>query len=89
MPLTCLSLIGTAIDVSLRLKGKDENLRGVTPENKVEFSICFAIVNPPTPLQASVLAFYTTSVFMSKAPVSPHQAVSLGPFYRIGADLRS
>jgi hypothetical protein len=33
--MTYLPLIGTAMDVSLRLKSKDEHLKGVTPENKV------------------------------------------------------
>ena len=75
-----LPLIGTAIDVSLRLKGKDESLRGVTPENKALFSHPLVILNLPVFLQALVLAFYTGSVFMSKTPISPHQAVSSGHF---------
>jgi len=49
-PLTYLPLIGIAIDVSLRLKAKDENLRGITPENKVAFEIRSAIADTSTPL---------------------------------------
>jgi len=49
MPFAYLPLIGTAIDVSLRLKGKDENLRGVTPESKVIFWTYFAIFGLLTP----------------------------------------
>ena len=73
-----LPLIGTAIDVSLRLKSKDEELRGVTPENKVALGVSFTVPNLPTLSQASVMAFYTGSVFVSKTPISPHQAVSFG-----------
>ena len=49
-PLAYLPLIGTAIDVSLRLKGKDENLRGITPENKVAFGTRFIALNSSTTL---------------------------------------
>lgn len=80
MPMTYLPLIGTAIDVSLRLKSKDEGLRGVTPENKVTLEIPLAVLNLLTPSQAAIMTFYTGSVFVSKTPVSPHQAVSLDLF---------
>ena len=81
-----LPLIGTVIDVSLRLKGKDENLRGVTPENKVALGIPFVVLNSPTLSQASVMTFYAGSVFMSKTPVFLHQAVSLYLLRRIKTD---
>lgn len=76
--MTYLPLIGTVIDVSLRLKSKDEDRKGVTPENKVAPRVPSSVITQPTFLQVSVMAFYTGSVFMSKTPVSLHQAVSLG-----------
>lgn len=76
--MTYLPLIGTAIDVSLRLKSKDEVPRGITPENKVTLGFFFAHPNSLTFSQTSVMAFYTGSVLMSKTAVSPHQAVSSG-----------
>lgn len=78
--MTYLPLIGTVIDVSLRLKSKDEHPVGANPETKVALVVPFAILNLPTLSQASVMAFYTGFVLISKTPISPHQAVSLGHF---------
>ncbi|TCD64479.1 translational activator of GCN4 [Steccherinum ochraceum] len=62
--LTIVPLLGTAIDVTLRLKHvKDEELKTIDPSMK-----------------SDILAFYASSVLMSKIPVAPHTCSALHDF---------
>ncbi|KAI5991791.1 armadillo-type protein [Pisolithus marmoratus] len=69
-PLTHISLLGTAVDVTLRLKNvKDDYLRQINPA-----------------IKGDIVALYTSFVLMSKGPVSPHTSNALHDFIQSCVD---
>ncbi|KAL4068779.1 armadillo-type protein, partial [Scleroderma yunnanense] len=65
-PLVHILLLGTAVDVILRLKNvKDESLKQISPS-----------------IQEDIVALYCSCVLMSKGPVPHHSSIALHDFIR-------
>ncbi|KAF9234000.1 armadillo-type protein [Melanogaster broomeanus] len=65
-PLAYISLLSTAVDVTIRLKNvKDESLRQI-----------------PQPVKEDIVSLYTTHILMSKIPVPEHSSSALYDFIR-------
>lgn len=76
-PLVIAPLLGTSLDVLIRLKTvKDEAITRLAPEVKVK-QFVRQITHPPTHdfIQSEIINFYATSVLMSRTPVATHTAV--------------
>ncbi|KAI5995298.1 armadillo-type protein [Pisolithus orientalis] len=69
-PLVYIPLLGTAVDVTLRLKNvKDDSLKQITPAIKED-----------------IMALYTSAVLMSKGSVSPHTSNAFHDFIESSVD---
>ncbi|KAI5983714.1 armadillo-type protein [Pisolithus albus] len=69
-PLAYIPLLGTAVDVTLRLKNvKDDSLTQIRPV-----------------IKGDIVALYTSTVLMSKGPVSPHISNALHDFIQSFVD---
>jgi len=74
-PLVAIPLLGTAVDVTTRLKGvEDVNLTSVSAELKV--IDCRRIGLHLTVSQTGILTLYSNSVLMSRTHVSSHITVA-------------
>jgi hypothetical protein len=79
-PLVAIPLLGTAVDVTMRLKGvEDINLTSVSAELKV---ITAVRIGPHlTVSQTGILTLYSNSVLMSRTHVPSHITVAFVPQY--------
>jgi len=78
-PLTAMSLLGTAVDVTVRLKNvKGQTLLVVSDDVKVRFSPAFVVApEDDGGSQRPLITLYTTAVVMSRSSVPSHVSVCL------------